>query len=185
MDKLRKVREEVLAMSQDIEQWQNPIGPKTASFLFNLIIKMEAQIVMEIGTSAGYSGLWLAEALIQTGGHLWTLESNQKRYDIGSDNFSRAGVKHIVTNLKGHAPEVLDLMPNEVDIAFFDATKRETISFLVATWPKLKAKAKIVIDNVDSHIEKMQEFIDYLDAHKYDYERIHIEAGLIVIHKNN
>ena len=185
MTKLKEVRDQVLKMSQDKELWQNPIGPQTADFLYDLIIKLNAQTVMEIGTSAGYSGLWIAEALIQTGGHLYTIESNQNRFDSASENFKRAEVTHLITNVKGHAPEDIPMIPDGIDLAFFDATKRETISFLTSTWPKLKPEAKILVDNVDSHLDKMQEFIDYLDEHNYSYERIHIEAGLILIHKED
>jgi predicted O-methyltransferase YrrM len=183
MNRIKEVRDQVYKMSQDKEKWQNPIGQETAKLLCNLINELNAKKVLEIGTSAGYSGLWIIEALLKTDGHLFTIESNKERYATNTKNFEKAEVTHMVTNVLGHAPEDLPAIPKGIDFAFFDATKRETISFLEGTWEKLNPGAKILVDNVDSHIDKMQEFIDYLDEHNYQYKRIHIDAGLILIDK--
>ncbi|MBU1953665.1 class I SAM-dependent methyltransferase, partial [Patescibacteria group bacterium] len=74
--------------------------------------------VLEIGTSSGYSGIFLAEAIRgggrdcvggrgEDGGRLYTIESHAERFAVGGENFARAGVDGFVERIKGHAPEVI------------------------------------------------------------------------------
>ena len=65
----------------------------------------EAQSVVEIGTSTGYSGLWFCLALRGTGGHLTTFEINHARAQTARENFREAGVEEMVTVVEGDAHE--------------------------------------------------------------------------------
>ena len=68
------------------------ISRVTAEFLYNLIVESKSQNVIEVGTSNGYSGIWIAKALKKTGGKLTTIEFYDKRLDIAKENFEKCGV---------------------------------------------------------------------------------------------
>src|SRR5215467_2326140 len=57
----------------------------------------DARNVVEIGTSTGYSGLWLCLALERTGGHLTTIEIDHQRASLAREHFKQAGVEKLVT----------------------------------------------------------------------------------------
>lgn len=67
------------------------ISRVTAEFLYSLIRTQKSKNVLEIGTSNGYSGIWLGKAVKSTGGHLTTIEFYDKRLDIAKENFKNAG----------------------------------------------------------------------------------------------
>lgn len=63
--------------------------------------------ILEIGTSNGYSGVWLARAVKRIGrGRVFTVESHAKRYELAGRNFLKEGVADTVVRILGHAPEV-------------------------------------------------------------------------------
>ena len=65
--------------------------------------------VLELGSSSGYSGLWICESLLKTGGHLYS-ESHAERSQICRQTFEDANVAHIVTPIK-IMPEVFQRLP--------------------------------------------------------------------------
>ena len=83
--------------------------PRQTAVLLNMFIKMmNAKSVLEIGTSNGYSGLWLAKALKATGGRLTTIEFYEKRQSIAIENFKKCGVIDIVKPLRGAACDIIE-----------------------------------------------------------------------------
>ena len=78
--------------------------PRKTGVLINMFIKMmNITSALEIGTSNGYSGLWIAKALKQTGGKLTTIEYYDKRQSVAIENFKKCGVDDIVRPLQGSA----------------------------------------------------------------------------------
>ena len=76
--------------------------PRKTGVLLNMFIKMMgAKNALEIGTSNGYSGLWLAKALKETGGRLTTIEYYDKRQSVAIENFKKCGVIDVVRPLQG------------------------------------------------------------------------------------
>ena len=83
--------------------------PRKTGVLLNMFIKMMgAKNALEIGTSNGYSGLWLAKALKETGGRLTTIEYYDKRQSVAIENFKKCGVIDVVRPLQGSACEVIE-----------------------------------------------------------------------------
>ena len=123
---------------------------------------MNIKSVLEIGTSNGYSGLWITKALKQTGGRLTTIEYYDKRQSIAVENFKKCGVLDIVRTLQGSACEILEaLSPDEkFDFVFIDANKSEYVRYFELVKPHLTDKALIVADNITSHPEKVQTFME-------------------------
>lgn len=181
-----KVTADVLA---ELEKTQKDFWnvPRKTGVLMNSFIKMmNIQNALEIGTSNGYSGIWLAKALKQTGGKLTTIEFYEKRQSIAKENFRICGVDDVVRPIQGSACEVLaSFDENEkFDFVFIDACKREYVKYFEMIKPHLTPKALIVADNIISHAEKVQDFIDAVDADdEFQYEILEVPGGILVAYR--
>ena len=162
--------------------------PRKTGVLLNTFVKMmNAQSVLEIGTSNGYSGLWIAKALKETGGKLTTIEFYEERQSAAIENFKKCGVFDIVRPIQGSACEILKYLgPDEkFDFVFIDANKREYREYFKLVKPHLVTKALIVADNIISHAEKVQTFVDAVDAdEEFQYEILEVPGGLLVAYRN-
>ena len=79
------------------------IARVTAEFLYTLIRAEKSKNVLEVGTSNGYSGIWLGKAVKENVGHLTTIEFYDKRLDVAKENFKTCKVDDVITTLKGSA----------------------------------------------------------------------------------
>jgi predicted O-methyltransferase YrrM len=177
---LRKIEKE----NEKLDQWI--VGPKTGHMLHWLVRVLEPDVALEIGTSVGYSGLWIASALQKNGrGHLWTIESHDERFEKARQHFEEAEMAEHITQLKGHAPEIFTQglnMPEVIDFAFFDATKQEHQSYFDAIFPRMRSGGMIVVDNVRSHrFGHMEKFIEKTHANtKLKVVEIPVGDGLLI-----
>ena len=182
-----KITSEVMA---ELEKTQKEFWniPRTTGVLLNMFIKMmNAQSVLEIGTSNGYSGLWLAKALKETGGRLTTIEFYEKRQSIAIENFKKCGVFDIIRPLQGSACDVIKSFDEneKFDFVFIDANKREYVEYFNLIKPHLTRKALIVADNITSHSEKVQTFIDAVDLDpEFQYEIIETPGGILTAYRD-
>ena len=147
---------------------------------------MNAQNVLEIGTSNGYSGLWLSKALKQTGGHLTTIEFYEKRQSIAIENFKTCNVYDIITTLQGSACDIIKNLPQDemFDFVFIDANKREYVEYFNLIKPHLTKKCMVVADNIISHAEKVQTFVDAIDADdEFQYEIVEVPGGILTAYR--
>ena len=162
--------------------------PRKTGVLMNMFIKMmNAKSALEIGTSNGYSGLWLAKALKETNGRLTTIEYYDKRQSIAIENFKKCGVFDIVRPLQGSACDIIENYKDKkkFDFVFIDANKREYVKYFELIKPHLTQKAMIVADNITSHAEKVQTFIDAIDSDdEFQYEIIEVPGGILVAYRN-
>jgi predicted O-methyltransferase YrrM len=90
-----------------------------------------AQTVVEIGTSTGYSGLWLLLALRNTGGRLTTFEIDSRRATQARKHFAQAGVDKTVTVVEGDAHENVKRLKDPIDVLFIDADKGGYPGYLI------------------------------------------------------
>ncbi|MBR2430164.1 class I SAM-dependent methyltransferase [bacterium] len=161
--------------------------PRKTGILINTFIKMmNVQNALEIGTSNGYSGIWIAKALKQTGGKLKTIEYYDKRQSVAIENFKKCGINDIIMPVQGSACEILEaLAPDEkFDFVFIDANKREYVKYFELVKPHLTQKALIVADNITSHAEKVQTFIDAIDVDEdFQYEIVEVPGGILIAYK--
>lgn len=107
-----------------------------------------AKHVVEIGTSVGYSGLWIALALTSTGGKLTTFEIDPARAARARENFARAGVSNIVTIVEGDAHETVEQIRDPIDLLFLDADKEGYIDYLNKLLPLVRPGGLIVAHNM-------------------------------------
>lgn len=160
------------------------ITPEVGQFLGDYIRKNNYRAVLEIGTSNGYSGIWLAEALSHTGGQLYTIESNaKKRFPLSQANFAKSGLTN-VHQILGHAPEAIPSEPKTFDLAFFDATKYEHLGYFNTLKNRINPGGTIVTDNIDSHRQELSPYIERLNAEEgWDSTESSLGTGLLISRK--
>jgi predicted O-methyltransferase YrrM len=111
---------------------------------------MGAKHVVEIGTSNGYSSLWLLLALRTTGGMLTTFEIDSGKVKLAADNFKKAGVDKLVTMIEGDAHKEVVKVKEPIDILFLDADKEGYLDYLNKLLPLVRPGGLIVSHNWDS-----------------------------------
>lgn len=109
------------------------------------------RLAIEVGTLAGYSGIWLARGL-QPGGKLITIEIEKKHADFARQEFERAGVGERVEIRLGAAMDILpqlanELAPGSVDVIFLDAIKTEYPDYWRIVRPLIAPGGLIIADN--------------------------------------
>jgi predicted O-methyltransferase YrrM len=147
---------DALRHSRD-DHWQIPRDE--GDMLFHLALSSRAKVIVEVGTSYGFSGLFWAAALQQTGGKLHTIDINRKKYDSSKATFAKAGLSHIVSNYLGDALQIIPAIPGPIDLAFIDADKPLCRAFFDLLWPKISPGGAIITDNATTHREELAEYI--------------------------
>jgi len=120
-----------------------------------------AKRVVEIGTSNGYSGIWICLALRKTGGKLITHEIDADRAALARKNFKQAGVDKIVTVVEGDAHKEVTKLTGPIDILFLDADKEGYIDYLEKLLPLVRPGGLILAHNTSNVRAPME---DYLEA---------------------
>jgi predicted O-methyltransferase YrrM len=105
--------------------------------LHDLVLEHKYTRALEIGTSTGHSGVWIAWALAKTGGRLITVEIDAQRHQTALANFKEAGLATYIDARLGDAHEIVPALPGPFDFVFSDADKDWYKNYFVAVWPKL------------------------------------------------
>lgn len=154
-----------------IEQMNGPenkywiVARDTGNFLQILIRIFKIKSVLEVGTGIGYSGILMGAELAKMGGHLTTIESNRERFALAKGNFEEAGMEAVITQVAGHAPEVIHTLRGPFEMIFLDAIKKHYLEHFEAAFPLLTQGAIIAIDNVFSHKQELQPFLESLEKY--------------------
>jgi predicted O-methyltransferase YrrM len=127
--------------------------------LYDLIVKNGYKRGLEVGTSNGYSGLWLALAFKKTGGNVTTLEIHAKRAEEARKNFRKAGLQDVITCKTGDALKVIPTLKGEFDFVFLDAWKADYIQYFKLLRSRIKPGGVITAHNVLSHSWGMRDFL--------------------------
>ncbi len=130
-------------------QWRDMNVPEAdGRILHDLIVKNKFKRALEIGTSTGHSGIWMAWALSKTGGKLITLEIDERRYREALANFKEAGVSDQIDAHLTDAHQAVQELSGPFDFVFIDADKDWYTNYAKAVIPKLSAGGCIVGHNV-------------------------------------
>ena len=177
------MEETLLELEKTQKEFWN-IARETGNFL-NMIVKIaKCKNGIEIGTSNGYSGLWLGEAFKETGGKLSTVEFWEKRQSVAIENFKKCGVADVINPILGAGDEVLKQWTEPLDFAFLDANKAQYIEFFELIDKHLVKGGIIAADNITSHPEKVKPFVDKITAdERYQVEILPLPAGLLLAYK--
>lgn len=144
------------------------VSAAVGRFLRSFVIEKQTRLALEIGTSIGYSALWLAWGLEKTDGHLYTIESHAQRFALAKKHFQAGKLAHRITQIKGHAPEIFCtiVLPAPLDLVFVDGVKKNTVAYLNALLPLLADCSFVIVDNVTSHSQEMTPFFTWLQNRK-------------------
>lgn len=116
--------------------------------LHDIIIKNKYTRALEIGTSTGHSGTWIAWALSKTGGKLITIDIDQRRHREALQNFEAAGLSEYIDARLGDAHEIVPALEGPFDFVFSDADKNWYKNYLIAVLPKLEVGGCYTTHNV-------------------------------------
>ena len=134
------------------------ISPEVGEFLATLVLAMAARTIVEVGTSAGYSTLWLASAARLTHGRVVTFEKDPDKVVLASQTFSEAGVADIVELRHEDGVAGLSLGSGGVDLIFIDAEKDVYERLLEPAVGAHRVGGALVADNLISHEQELAGF---------------------------
>lgn len=142
----------VLAVLEDVYRNHRYLSvPEEDGRLLRILTEsVGAKQVAEVGTSTGYSGLWILLALAKTGGHLTTYEIDRGRHELARRNFERAGLLRQATLVLGDAHAEIAKLKNPLDLAFLDADKDGYPDYLQKLAPRVRPGGLIVAHNMAS-----------------------------------
>jgi predicted O-methyltransferase YrrM len=143
--------EEVLDVSSAAGLPPIAVTPNLGKLLYLFARIQGAKKILEIGTLAGYSTIWLARAL-PPGGRLISLEADPKHAEIARNNIARAGLAEVVEIRLGSALEMLPRVAAEglgpFDLIFVDAEKRDNPEYFAWSLKLSRPGSVLVFDNV-------------------------------------
>ncbi len=162
------------------------IAPENGQFLSILIGAIKAQNVLEVGTSNGYSSIWIAAALKKTGGRLITLEFDPTRAAEAEAHLQEVGLDGIVEVRVGNALDEIPKCDATFDLVFLDAEKSEYRRYLELVLPNIRSGGLIVADDTVTMRDEMPDYIEYVfntpTLHSVD---IPLDDGVILTYKTD
>jgi predicted O-methyltransferase YrrM len=135
------------------------VSEEDGRFLRVLAVTSGARHALEIGGASGYSAIWIALALRQTGGRLTTIEFDPKRAQTAVNNLRRAGLSDVVTVVPGDAFKEIPRIAGDFDFVFLDAWKRDYKRFLDLVFPRLQPRGLFLAHNVVNKETEMRDFL--------------------------
>ena len=185
----REIADEIYALGREFDAQQSNrlarlrnLQPEAAELLAVLVRAASARRILEVGTSNGYSTLWLADAVNVTGGHVESLDIDPRRSDQACANIARAGLDGLATCRTVSAAQALSEYPDDAwDLIFLDAERPEYVGY----WPNVRRTlapgGTLVIDNAVSHAAELSDINRLLaDDPRLTTVSVPIGDGLLV-----
>ena len=118
--------------------------------IYDIIVKNNYKTALEIGTSTGHSGIWIAWALSKTGGKLITIDIDEGRHKQALENFKKAGLSEYIDARLADAHQLVKDLKGPFDFVFSDADKDWYKNYFIDTDPKLKVGGCFTAHNISS-----------------------------------
>jgi predicted O-methyltransferase YrrM len=133
----------------------------TAELIQILVFSSGRKRVLEIGTSNGYSAIWLGSVLRMIHGaqRLVTIERDAGKVQQARLNIASAGLSETITVHEGSAPEIIATLPGPFDCVFFDADRISAPEQLRLLLPKLERDVLLLADNIISHPDEVAGYL--------------------------
>jgi predicted O-methyltransferase YrrM len=153
--------------------------PRADGELLHFLVKATgARSVLEVGTSHGYSAVWMGLALEETGGRLTTIEIDSARYDLARRHLREAGLSERVTPIHGDAHAKVITLTGPFDFVFLDADKEGQVDYFNALYPRaLTPGGLLAVHNAIRQTGAMQDYLDLVRKHS-DFDTVTVSATL-------
>ncbi|RZG46796.1 O-methyltransferase [Acinetobacter wuhouensis] len=165
-----------------IKRYRN-IEPESALFLAMQIRIQQSKRILEIGTSTGYSTLWLADAAQVTGGQVTTVEIDEKRTQQAKEYAKELQVDDVIDFWVGDAQQFLENSQQKYDFILLDAERDAYLNY----WKDLQNMIEnqggvLIVDNVISHSAEVKSFItEVKQDQRFITTTLPIGAGLFIV----
>lgn len=144
-------------------QWRDwNVPARDGQFLHDMIVEHGYKRALEIGTSTGYSTIWIAWAMAKTGGEVITLEIDPGRHAEAVENLREAGLADYVDARLGDAHELVKTLDGPFDFVFSDADKNWYRQYFVDVAPKMPAGGCYTSHNI--RMRGMRDYVAYLNS---------------------
>jgi len=170
-------------LSENSRQWYDMNIPSAdGQLLYDIIIKNNYRSALEIGTSTGHSGIWIAWALSKTGGKLITIDIDEGRHKRALENFKEAGLSEYIDARLADAHKLVKELKGPFDFVFSDADKDWYKNYFIDVEPKLVTGGCFTAHNVSERgrgygsYGGQGEFLQYVKSLK-NYETTVNSAG--------
>jgi predicted O-methyltransferase YrrM len=155
------------------------LEPETAQLLSMLVRSSRRTRLLEIGTSNGYSTIWLAWATQSVGGRVTSIDREAHKHEQAATNLRRADLYEVVDLLQGDATEIIASLTGPFDFVFFDADRYSAPAQLKLLLPKLTTDVLILADNVLSHPAEIADYLAAIEAlPQFEHMVIPVGKGL-------
>lgn len=183
----KKVKAFLDSHAREWHDWNVPEAD--AKLLYDIIIKNQYTKALEIGTSTGFSSIWIAWALSKTGGKLITIEIDESRYRKAVDNFRKSGLSEYIDARLANAHALVPRLQGPFDFVFSDADKEWYKNYFDAAAPKLTVGGCYTTHNVSDRMRTgfgLGSYVEYLKSLKH-FETTFDDrgAGLAISYKRS
>ncbi|MGR2921497.1 O-methyltransferase [Acinetobacter guillouiae] len=165
-----------------IKRYRN-IEPESALFLAMQVRIQQSKKILEIGTSTGYSTLWLADAAKVTGAKVTTLEIDEKRTQQAQLHAQELQVDDVIDFWVGDAQKYLEQCQEQYDFILLDAERNAYLNYWVYLQKMLVEHGGVlIVDNVISHAAEVKSFITEVKRdERFMTTTLSIGSGLFVV----
>ena len=161
------------------------LEPGTARLVHILVRSLGAKRILEIGTSNGYSTVWLASVAAENGGRVTTIDMSTAKQAMARENLLRAGLLESVELVLGKAGTMVKELVGPFDVVFVDADRKGAAENLNVLLPKLAPAALLLADNVLSHPEEIAAYIEAVNQLEgFEHVVVPIGKGLSVAYRS-
>ncbi|MDE1869137.1 MAG: class I SAM-dependent methyltransferase [Candidatus Micrarchaeota archaeon] len=194
-DSLSGHDKEIWLPGNEMRMWS--VSRNAGMFLYWLANRTGARDILELGTSAGYSAIWMALGIRENNGTVYTIDLSDTKVEMAKGNFKEAGIDNVRV-INARIDDTLENWSGRLDMVFFDADTPSYGKYLKLALPHINAGGYIVVDNVVKHfndpesLSSITDFVKMLRGEEHK-EILHghiqclgngLENGLYIIRKN-
>jgi predicted O-methyltransferase YrrM len=139
---------------------------RDGEFLYFIVKATRSGNVLEVGTSHGFSAIWIGLGLEETGGKLTTIEIDKERYNLARKHVNEAGLSQRITCIRGDAHVEVTKLEGPFDFVFLDADKEGQMDYFNKLFPKKLVPGGILaVHNAIRQTHSMKDYLDMIQKH--------------------
>ncbi len=158
------------------QYWSVP--RKDGEFIHLLVKATHATRILELGTSHGFSAIWIGLALEENGGNLTTIEIDRERHELARRHIAEAGLSHRVNLIRADAHAEVPRLQGAFDFVFIDADKEGQVDYFNKLYPKkIIPGGMILVHNAIRQAGAMRDYLDMIRKHP-DFDTVIVSATM-------